>query len=320
MSEQTQATYSAAEFLNDIPFGLAEQAHSGTSHVPEIRAETERNSYTAHIAEFYNAIMAIAGDERRAEALADLERYRTGYADRYRTMLARRSRCVSTMIAGPSNFPKRQQEKRWASADNAVRDLLEWSKRVCTKIYRKYTGTDVIRTGDAGAVEALEKKITTLEDKQEYMKAINKILKGKKSEEEKTEQLLALDDDMTESSAKTILKCGGYQHFELTNNNATIKRTKEQLAKAKSLSSQETTEIIVGDVRMVNNVENNRLELHFPNRTSKHVYELLKSHGFRYTPSKSVASAGCFQAFRGRNADHWAAVIIAQYNAEAGAA
>ena len=77
---------------------------------------------------------------------------------------------------------------------------------------------------------------------------------------------------------------------------------------------------IVGDVRMVNNVENNRLELHFPNRTSKGVYELLKSHGFRYTPSKSVASAGCFQAFRGRNADHWAAVIIAQYNAEAGAA
>ena len=168
MSEQTQP-YTAAEFLNDIPFGLAEQAHSGTSHVPERRAETERSSYAAHIAEFYNAIMAIAGDERRAEALADLERYRTGYADRYRTMLARRSRCVSTMIAGPSNFPKRQQEKRWASADNAVRDLLEWSERVRTKIYRKYTGTDVIRTGDAGAVEALEKKITTLEDKQEYM-------------------------------------------------------------------------------------------------------------------------------------------------------
>lgn len=320
MTEQTQiATFTAADFLNDISFALAEQAHYGTSHVPEKRANGERENYASYMAAFYNEILSLAGASLHSEALTDLQRYRTGYADRYRSMLARRSRCMSTMIAGPSGFPTRSQEKKWASYDSAREELLEWSDRVRQKIYRKFSGSDVIRTGEAGAVEALEKKIAKMEERQARMKAINKILKGKGTEEEKIEKLFEIDDDMTETSAKVILKSGGYESFELTNNNARIKAAKEQLAKAKTLADQETTETVIGLVRKVNNVEDNRLELYFPNRTSKGVYELLKSHGFRYTPSKSRGAEGCFQAFRGNNAEYWAGVIIAQYNQEAGA-
>ncbi len=99
-------------------------------------------------------------------------------------------------------------------------------------------------------------------------------------------------------------------------NLAGVNRAKEQLVKAERLASQVTTETVVGKVRMVNNCEDDRLELYFPERTSKEIWAELKGHGFRYTPSKSVAPEGCFQAFRGANADYWASVIIAKYNAE----
>lgn len=322
MSEQTQANYTAAAFLSDIPYSLAKEAHYATSFVPEQRAEGERNGYADGMADFYNRVLRLADEAQRAEALADLERYRAGYADRYRGYLSRRSRCMSATITGPANFPKRQQEKRWASADNAVRDLLEWSERVRTKICRKYTGTDVIRTGDAGAVEALEKKIAKLEAEQEFMKAANKVIKSAKlNDEEKIEGLLALDDNMLETEAAEMLKPNrwqghvGFAGYKLSNNSANIRRCKEQLEKAKALAEHETTEEMIGTVRVVNNVEENRLQLFFPTRTGKDVYELLTGHGFRWSRTNS-----CFQAFRGGNADYWSKIAIKQYNAEVGTA
>ena len=70
-------------------------------------------------------------------------------------------------------------------------------------------------------------------------------------------------------------------------------------------------------MRIVNNVEDDRMELYFPTRTSKELYANLKGHGFRHTPSKSVPGGeGCFQAFRGANADYWAPLLAKQYNDE----
>lgn len=324
MSEQTvtqAAAYTATTFLSDIPYNLAKEAHYATSFVPEKRAEGERNGYAEGMAEFFNRVLRLAGEAQRDEALADLERYRAGYADRYRGYLARRSRCMSAMITGPSNFPKRQQEKRWASADNARDELIEWSSRVERKIIAKYSGREAIRTGDAGAVDALEKKIAKLEAEQEFMKAANKVVKSAKlSDEEKIEALLALDDNMLEKEAAELLKPNrwqghlGFAGYELTNNSANIRRCKEQLEKAKKLAADETTETVIGAVRVVNNVEENRLQLFFPTRTSKDVYELLTGHGFRWSRTN-----GCFQAFRGGNADYWSKIAIEQYNRESGA-
>jgi hypothetical protein len=194
--------------------------------------------------------------------------------------------------------------------------------RVYRKMQAKYSGREAIRTGSANAVAQLEEKIAKLEATQEFMKAANKVIKDKKLDQDgKVEALLSLDDDITEATAVKILTVPdcfsiiGFAKFELTNNGANIRRLKEQLEKAKRLADQVTTEKMIGAVRVVNNCEDDRLELHFPERTSKEVYAELKAHGFRYTPSKSVAPSGCFQAFRGGNANYWAGVIIAKYNA-----
>jgi len=314
--------YTQEYFLNDIPTSVAVQAHSGTSHVPEKRGEFVRSNYAEYMAYFFDKVFKIAGEEKREEAVTELERYRQGYKDRYQGVLRRRGRVMSTMITGPSNFPTRRNQKASDSYENAERDLVEWSKRVEEKIMRHFTGSDVIRTGSADAVTQLEEKLAKMKEQHEFMRAANKVIKGKGDPDEKLDALLALDDDLTEEAARKILSVPdcygivGFAPFKLTNSNARIKAAEEQLTKAKYLATQTTTETMIGKVKMVNNVEDDRLELHFPTRTSKELYADLKGHGFRFTPSKSVAPSGCFQAFRGRNADYYAPIFAAKYNAE----
>lgn len=316
-------TYTASQFLSDIPMGLAVQAHSGTSHSPEQRAESLRKAYAEGMATFFNAVLRLAGEAKREEALADLERFRQGYVDRYLGVLRRRSRVMSAMITGPANFPTRRNEKAAGSYESATEELADYSDRVQRKIVARYSGREAVRTGSADAVAQLAEKLAKMEARHAFMKAVNKVIKGKGEQEEKVAALLELDDDLTEAAAIKLLTekdCYGnvgFASFELTNSNARIKAAKEQLEKAQKLATQVTTETMIGGVRIVNNVEDDRLEVYFPTRTSKELYAELKGHGFRYTPSKSVPGGeGCFQAFRGANADYWAPVLANQYNAE----
>lgn len=314
--------FTPSDFLSDIPMSAAVQAHSGTSHVPEQRGESERQNYAEYMSTFFNAVLRLAGEEKYNEALSDLERYRQGYRDRHIGALRRRSRVMSAMIAGPANFPTRRNQKAGDSYESAVNDLVEWSNRVRSKIVAHYSGSETVRTGDANAVEALMDKLAKMEARHEFMRSANKVIKGKGTQEEKIDALLELDDDLTEAAAIKILTVPdcfnhiGFATFELTNSNARIKHVKEQLAKAQKLASQVTTETMIGAVRIVNNVEDDRLELYFPTRTSPELYKELSSHGFRYTPSKSAKPVGCFQAYRGANADHWAPLLAKQYNNE----
>lgn len=317
------ATYTATDFLSDIPMGLAVQAHSGTSHVPEQRAESLRTAYAQGMATFFNAVLKLAGEAKRDEALADLERFRQGYVDRYLGVLRRRSRVMSAMITGPANFPTRRNEKAATSYESATDELADYSDRVQRKIVARYSGRESVRTGSAEAVTQLEEKLAKMEAQHAFMKAANKVIKGKGDQEAKVAALLELDDDLTEAAAIKILTVPdcfnhiGFAAFELTNSNARIKAAKEQLEKARKLATQVTTTTMIGAVRVVNNVEDDRLELYFPTRTSQELYQELRSHGFRFTPSKSVKGGeGCFQALRGGNADYWAPILAKRYNDE----
>lgn len=317
--------YTTEQFLSDIPMSTAVQAHGGTSYVPEKRGEALRQNYAECMAQFFNRVLKLAGEAAEAEAVESLERYRQGYRDRYIGTLRRRSRVMSTMITGPSNFPTRRNAKRSDAYENSVNELVEWSNRVENKILAHFSGRESVRTGSADAIAQLEKKVAKLEAWQQFMKDANKVIRNAKlTEDEKVDALLAMDDDLTEKTVREFINNKpyasskpGFASFSLTNNNARLNAAKEQLAKAMKLATQVTTETMIGDVRMVNNVEEDRLQLFFPKRTSKELYKELTSHGFRFTPSKSVPGGeGCFQAYRGSNADYWAPQFAAQYNRE----
>jgi hypothetical protein len=126
------------------------------------------------------------------------------------------------------------------------------------------------------------------------MKAGNKIVKSKKlTIEQKTEQLKAA------GHSPLILQpdfCGrfGYADYELTNNNANIRRMKQRL---EQLEKALTNAVEIGDteeeypdldltVRHARTI--NRIQLIFSKKPSLEIRNLLKSHGFRWAPSEAA--------------------------------
>lgn len=93
--------------------------------------------------------------------------------------------------------------------------------------------------------------------------------------------------------------------YVLTNSSARIrgmKKRREELAKKRA---DVTTERTVNGVRVVDNVEDNRLQLFFDGRPADAVVAALKSHGFRWTPS-----IGAWQRHRSPGATYVANTFV----------
>ena len=153
---------------------------------------------------------------------------------------------------------------------------------------------DNIYLGDDDAVERLEEKIAELSHKQEQMKATNKIVRSKKSDEEKIAELIALG--FSHKGAENVVTNGTvFPAYMLTNNNARINAAKKQLAKAKSLATKEDREYEAGGLNIEDCYSENRVRIYFPGKPDNEMRAKLKRNGFRWAPSM-----GCWQAYINR--------------------
>lgn len=124
--------------VDDIPLEVAVRAYSGISFTPERRAERVREEYVAHIQSVAEDLSPLVTNaEQRAIFEEELERYRQRYIDLLTRYLAAKSRVVSPMIAGPSNFPVAKHEKALRSEQKRLDELVSWSERAKRAIRRK---------------------------------------------------------------------------------------------------------------------------------------------------------------------------------------
>lgn len=288
-------------FINDIPESTARMAYGGISFTPEKRAASEREGYAALMLadwEHFNAMIRTK-PELRETMEAEFARYREGYRSRLIKKLHSDSRCVSSMIAGPSNFPVRRMEKRNNVAHKRLEELLEFRKRAIGAITKKLCPElRPIMAGDADAVQSLEKKIGEAERLQERMRTANATIRKYKKQgpEFQVRQLVSLG--FTEQQSRTLLEpdfCGriGFADYQLTNNNANIRRMKERLEVLKRDKATVATEQEGDNARVEDCPADNRIRLFFPGKPAADVRERLKSCGFRWTPSLE-----CWQAYR----------------------
>lgn len=288
-------------FANDIPTSVAYAAHSGTSFVPDRRAQSERDDYAATLKADYDSL-AVYADTEEKQALLDEEfaRYRAGYRAKTLKYLQSRGGLVSWMIAGPSRFPVARMEKRGNVVHTRLEELLDFRRRALAAITKKLRPElRPIMSGDADAVERLEEKIVKAERVQEAMKKANQIVRSKPKNQETPEKLVALMEiGIAASRAKELFEpdyCGrlGFPGYALTNNNANIRRIKERLESISRAQSQEATEVKSDSgITFEENPAENRVRLFFPGKPSAEIRTKLKSSGFRWTPS-----LGCWQAY-----------------------
>lgn len=168
-----------------------------------------------------------------------------------------------------------------------------------------------IYSDDPEAIVKLREKIDSLEKAQETMKAANKIIKNKKfTEAEKVEELVKLK--FSEKQAQELLIPDyvgriGFASYSLQNNNANINRNKKRLEQLIKQESEETTEQKINGVRVVDSVEDNRLQLFFDDIPAEATRTALKRNGFRWSRFN-----GCWQRHRSNSAMYAAKNVLNQ--------
>ena len=252
--------------------------------------------YRAQVDEAYKAVDALPEDlkERGAE-LAD--RYARRLAEWYNKQFSIEMMCPSVMISGAGNFPVRKKEKQNAAQDRHYK-LYDEIQAIPEKIRGLLRGANIIKAGDADALEQLQKKIEKAEALQAEMKAVNAYYR-------KHGTLKGYKDYSDEKAAKLDEAIKGSLHgvpfppYALTNNNAKIKNTKNRIAQlerlkeaaeaAQSDETQQGGEYTALPFKVVENAENMRLQLFFDGKPDAETRAVLKKHGFRFAPTQNNA-------------------------------
>lgn len=261
---------------------LAYRAYYNVSFWPEKRAKYIVESHTAQLKEDLETV---------AEHGGNVERYNDKYISMLEDWLHAKSRCLSSAITGPANFPVRRAEKANNAEHNKNVAFLNWRDKAL-KAITKPENTDIVR-GTDGAIEKLENKLAELERGQETMKGINKILRNKKlSKEEKIDEIIKafpfMDDEKIEKlMIPDELHGVGFATYALTNNNANINKLRKDIAHEKKRMAkyeEGNKEYEINGVKVVENAEVNRLQLIFDGKPSDDMRSALKQNGFRWSP------------------------------------
>lgn len=288
------------EFESDIPLEIAQAAHRGTSFYPETRANQERLDYAGTLARDLTALTALADTPEKQVRLKDeFARYRDGYRARTLAELSAKARCVSTMIAGPANFPVNRMRKRSDTADKRRQDCLEYRTRALDAI-KKVLQPELrpIMSGDVDAVERLKAKIAATEAEQAKMKVANAAIRKAKKGGPAAQVVALLALGYTETLAAQIVAPDafgnvGYPPYEITNGGANLRRLRQRLEGLERLKAQPATETqaSASGVRAEYAPAENRIRLYFQGKPSEEVRSNLKSRGYRWAPNRGAWSA-----------------------------
>jgi hypothetical protein len=147
------------------------------------------------------------------------------------------------------------------------------------------------------AIQLLKEKLQNLKASHEMMIAGNKIIRSKKlTTDQKIAELVKIG--MSEGRAKGTLiddDCGelGFPRYAITNSGANIRNVEKRIELLEKQSTDVTTEQQIGDITIINSVEDNRIMITFPGIPDESIRARLKSDGFRWSPSN-----GAWQAYR----------------------
>lgn len=289
---------------DDIDYDTAYIAYSGVSFYPERRAKSEIEGYVSQMKEDYEYLRKGIKDAEDEKIFKQgFRRYRENYKKRYLNYLNAKSRTMSSMIAGPANFPVKRNQSRLNIEQGHLDELIKFREKVLSRIKNDMNPTQIRGVGDK-QLEQLETKLNNLKERQQMMKDVNKIIRSKKDVKNKIIERTGLK----ESTVDEIMKPDfagrvGFPTYELTNNNANIKRLEGRVAEMKKKISNldkppiehEFSDLIVNgekfegvDGTMVKNYAEDRYQLLFNSKPDSKVRTALKKHGFRWSPKNTA--------------------------------
>lgn len=257
-------------------------AHRHTSFSPEKRGNTMVREYSEQLAADMAEVEKLGGDP------AD---YRTRYEAKFSAWIGAKSRCISSMITGPSNFPTRRAEKANQSEHNRYKEFDEFRSKYMARLKRNQRRAAKAASDPVAEMRAQIEKAEALQD---LMKRANKIIRSKMGHNETVhylEQIGITGRAATELLTPDYAGRTGFPDYRLTNNGANIRRMRERLAELEKKAAAETTEQERPDgIRIVKNTTADRLQVFFPGKPAPEMIQKLKARAFKWSPSN-----GCWQ-------------------------
>jgi hypothetical protein len=194
---------------------------------------------------------------------------------------------------------QRDRNYRARAGNNLTKGYALQTEAAKVEARAEAVGTGGISSDDPTAVAQLKAKLDNLEREQVRMTAINaawrKAGKPKANNLDgwcKVADAMAMNvNDLSQvrkAMASDFLDRAPFT-YHLTNNNGNMKRIKQRIASLERVATAETKESEhASGVRMVENVEANRVQLIFPGKPSAEIRTLLKQRGFRWSPSEGA--------------------------------
>jgi hypothetical protein len=139
------------------------------------------------------------------------------------------------------------------------------------------------------------------------MKRANHLIR--KADREGLADLGFSEETIAKLFAQDFAGRAGFPNYTLANNSANIRRLEKRLAVIQNAQHDETTEERFPDgVRLVDNVEANRLQILFPGIPSEEIRRELERNGFHWFPI-----AGAWQRHRSNRAIYLAKLILTNH-------
>lgn len=201
-----------------------------------------------------------------------LTKFKKDYANWINKHNANGSSHVSWMISGRGNYNMNKHNK-WEAREGKLwteyNDIMSIDDKIDKIVYSK----KIIKSTDKDALEKLREKLEQEQKQHDEMVNYNKQARKENKEV--------------------------YQAYMLSNSNQRIKNIKDRIAQLERLEelkeTQGNTEIEINGIKIVDNLEANRVQMIFPDKPREEVRKILKSNGFRWKPT-----AGAWQRNRGR--------------------
>lgn len=191
-------------------------------------------------------------------------------------------------VVGRSNY--RGNPERARRIYERAAERWEAAKNLIARKLNKYNPNRAVRSDDADAPERLKRKIANLTNAQELMKKVNAIIrKGRNVVAELT--ALGISAERVEELVNPALSYHrqGFQGWELTNNNANIRRLEARLQTLEREANRPDEDRISAKGKGWECFEDTaaqRLCYRFDGIPSEEVRSLLKSNGFKWSPTR----------------------------------
>lgn len=261
-------------------YKAAYRAYSGISFSPEKRAEQTVIEHEAQL-----------NDDISTMPESEIERYVSGYNQRLFSLMAAKSRCLSSMITGPANFPVRRNEKANQSEHNRSIEFSEWREKALKSIAKKIEDAKPKEQKD-------DEQLTDLK------RQVDNLFRGYMVDRFKSRLETVARTGNVELVKKTLEYFCLLQEERLTviaTSRNSIWKLAELAEKFRlsleSVKRVESTESEINGVRVVQNQQADRIQLFFDGRPDPEMISKLKHAAFKWSPSN-----GCWQRQLTQNA------------------